>query len=456
MDSKPKKIMHIGGSVKLRWYSLMLVAVVTFILFSNSYNVHIQNSLQAKTSFPKSALSQTADDGVHNVLKETVRINASEIGSPPNMETKLNPPNDMQSWTIRSGDTFSGILQRFGAYPSYSSIISHGKSIKPLINLKAGKTLHLKVKDNQLEELIYEHSTTEHFFLYRENGDYVVENRVLPIEIREAFANAVIEDSFYLTGKKIGLSDEIIIETAQILRWDIDFILDIRSGDRFSILYSEKYLHGEKIGDGEIIGVKFTTQGKTRYAIRHIPKNGDTKYFSLDGKNLQKPFLRSPLEFTRISSVFNPRRLHPIHKRIKPHRGVDYAAPTGTPVSASGDGKVIYRGWKSGYGNTVIIRHAGVYSTLYAHLSKFSGRVRLNSRVKQEETIGYVGTTGYATGPHLHYEFRINRVHKNPLTVKLPDSSPLARSQLKEFKYISKPIVKKLSTLSSSFASANP
>ena len=438
------------------------MTLITFILFSNSYNAQLQSTAQAKTNSP-TVLPSLPDD--EKILQETIQIpELSYIETVPartdnqadDMQIRTdNQTDDMQIWTVRSGDTFSEILQTLGVYSSFRSILPLEKEIKPLMKLKAGKSLHMRIENNELIKLIYKYSDKANFILRKEDKRYIAENYILPIENRETFISAVIEDSFYLSAKKAGMPDEIIIETADILAWDIDFILDIRKGDTFSVIYAEKYLYGEKLSNGDIIGVKFTNRGKTYHAIRHTLANGNAEYFSLDGRNVKKPFLRSPLKFTRVSSAFNPKRLHPILNSVRPHRGVDYAAPTGTPVYASADGKVIYRGWKAGYGNTVIIRHGNIYSTLYAHLSKFSSKARLSSRVKQGQTIAYVGMTGYATGPHLHYEFRVNKIHKNPLTVKFPDSKPMPTGQLKHFRQATTFVVKQLDTVSKQYADAN-
>jgi murein DD-endopeptidase MepM/ murein hydrolase activator NlpD len=224
------------------------------------------------------------------------------------------------------------------------------------------------------------------------------------------------------------------MELAQIFGWDIDFALDIRKGDQFRVLYEEKYLDGEKIGEGNILAAEFTNNGDTFAAVRYTDSNGDTNYYTPDGRSMRKAFLRSPVDFRRISSGFKRERYHPVLGVKRPHRGTDYAAKTGTPIKASGDGKVIWRGTKGGYGKTIIIQHGGNITTLYAHMSKYNSKVTSGSRVKQGQTIGYVGMTGTATGPHLHYEFRLNGVHKNPVTVKLPDAQPIANKELAKFK----------------------
>ena len=230
------------------------------------------------------------------------------------------------------------------------------------------------------------------------------------------------------------------MELANIFGWDIDFALDIRKQDQFALIYEEKYLDDALIGEGQILAAQFTNRGEVFNAIRH----SDGNYYSPKGYSMRKAFLRSPVDFFRISSKYNLKRKHPVLKTIRPHRGVDYAAATGTPIKASGDGKVIWLGTKGGYGRTIILQHAGIYTTLYAHMSKYNSKVKKGSRVKQGQIIGYIGSSGLVTGPHLHYEFRVNGVHKNPLKVKFPNVKPLNKEQMEDFKPVANTILAQL------------
>jgi len=282
----------------------------------------------------------------------------------------------------------------------------------------------LRLVKSKLESVVFIH-----------NGEsYDLETVERTPEIRTHFVSGDIQNSLYTGAQRAGLSDSKIMELAQIFGWDIDFALDIRKGDQFRVLYEEKYLDGKKIGEGNILAAEFTNNGDTFAAVRYTDSNGDTNYYTPDGRSMRKAFLRSPVDFRRISSGFKPERYHPVLGIKRPHRGTDYAAKTGTPIKASGDGKVIWRGTKGGYGKTIIVQHGGNITTLYAHMSKYNAKVTSGSRVKQGQTIGYVGMTGTATGPHLHYEFRVNGVHKNPMTVKLPDAQPIDKKELAKFK----------------------
>ncbi|HBD23718.1 MAG TPA: peptidase M23, partial [Oceanospirillaceae bacterium] len=238
-----------------------------------------------------------------------------------------------------------------------------------------------------------------------------------------------IQNSLFVDGQKAGLSQKKLMEMAKIFGWDIDFALDIRAGDSFVVLYETTYLDDKPFGEGEILAAQFINQGRVVNAIRH----SDGNYYNEQGYSMRKAFLRSPVDFFRISSKYNLKRKHPILNVVRPHRGVDYAAPTGTPIKASGDGKVIWKGTKGGYGRTIIIQHAGIYTTLYAHMSKYHSKISKGSRVKQGQVIGYIGSSGVSTGPHLHYEFRVNGVHKNPLKVEFPNVEPLNEQQMQTF-----------------------
>ncbi len=263
------------------------------------------------------------------------------------------------------------------------------------------------------------------------------------VERRMHVAHGVVDSSLFEAGDQAGLSDAMVLKLAKAFGYDIDFARDLRRGDSFSVIYDEVYREGERLKGGDIIAATFINQGKRYSAIRYTNANGETLYYSEDGRPLRTAFLRTPVEFTRISSVFSNGRKHPILGKMRAHRGVDYAAPTGTPIHAAGAGKVVFRGKQRGYGNVVILKHGGKYSTLYGHMSRFA-KIHVGQKVDQGQVIGYVGMTGLATGPHLHYEFRVNGVHKDPLKVTLPKQEPLPPSQFAEFQLKSAPLLAKL------------
>ena len=248
-----------------------------------------------------------------------------------------------------------------------------------------------------------------------------------------SFRTGVIESSFYLAGLKNDIPESVIMDLAYIFGWDIDFVFDIRVGDRFKILYETPFVDGQQIENGSILFAEFYNQNNRYTAIRYKGKNKKWEYFNEFGGSLEKAFLRAPLDFAYVSSHFNPNRRHPILNTIRAHNGVDYAAKRGTPIRATGEGVIQSVGWKSGYGRTIVIRHGGEITTLYAHLEKYHPSISKGLKISQGQTIGYVGDSGLATAPHLHYEFRIGEKRTDPLKVALPSASPLAQSKMNQF-----------------------
>ncbi len=347
--------------------------------------------------------------------------------------------------TIKSGDNLSVLFNNQGLNASVVyQVANTPKYGETLARIRPGESLEFRInQEGILTQLRYVKSKLESIFFNREDEGYRAELVTLSPEIRPTYANGTIESSLFLASQKAGLSQNLTMELAGIFGWDIDFVQDIRSGDSFNLLYEEKYLEGEKLGDGNILVASFTNQGQTYTAIRYTDSNGDTDYYTPDGKSMKKAFLRTPVDFTRISSRFNPNRLHPVFKTKRPHRGVDYAAPMNTPIKAAGDGRVQFSGWQNGFGNVVFIQHPNNVVTVYAHANKLAG-LKKGQKVRQGQTIAYVGQTGWATGPHLHYEFRVNGVHRNPMTVKLPDAAPIAKSEMANFKKRSELMITRL------------
>ena len=258
-------------------------------------------------------------------------------------------------------------------------------------------------------------------------------------------------------GQRAGLSDGLIMQLADVFGWDIDFAQELRAGDTFTVVYDELYMDGERLREGDLIAAEFVNQGRVLRALRFTDSRGRSSYYQPDGKRMQKAFLRNPIDIVRITSGFSLGRKHPILNKIRAHKGVDYAAATGTPVRAAGDGTIEFRGTKGGYGRTVEIKHANGRSTLYAHLSRYGKGSAKGERVRQGQIIGHVGQSGLATGPHLHYEFRVNGSHVNPQRVKLPSAEPIAPEYREAFEAESAPLLAQLDLLGRTlFASAAP
>ena len=253
-------------------------------------------------------------------------------------------------------------------------------------------------------------------------------------QIIKSINKGVITNSFFKNASQIGIPDSIIMDFAYIFGWDVDFVFDVRKGDAFSVIYETDYLEGEKISSGDIIFAEFVNKNNRYIAQRFFDDVQGKQYFNENGDNVKKAFLRAPLDFAYISSHFNPNRMHPILHKIKAHNGVDYAAKRNTPIMASGDGVISFVGRQSGYGRTIEIKHGGNIKTLYAHLEKFNKSLKVGSKVKQGNIIGYVGDSGQATGTHLHFEFWQGQIRTDPIKVELPSAKPINKNQFPEFK----------------------
>jgi murein DD-endopeptidase MepM/ murein hydrolase activator NlpD len=339
-------------------------------------------------------------------------------------------------YEIQPGDTISGILSKYGANKAaFQGVLTSADWVERLSLIRPGEIINLRFsQDNVLEELVYTPSKIETIKFYRTDSGYEGQKLVRKPERRIMLTHGTIDSSLFLDGKKAGLSEKLIVQLAKIFAWDIDFALNIQPDDQFTLIYEKLYLDGEEYDTGGIQAAEFVTSGQTFRAIRYVDSQGLVNYYDPEGNNLRKSFLRTPVEFTRISSRFNLHRRHPVLNRIRAHKGVDYAAPKGTPVRATGDGKIRFIGTKRGYGHVIIVQHQQKYSTLYAHLLHFDKKVKRTKTVRQGQIIGYVGKSGLASGYHLHYEFRIKGVHRNPLTVQLPIAPAIEKTRLAEFK----------------------
>ncbi len=346
---------------------------------------------------------------------------------------------------IRRGDTLDKLFRQNNLNLGHLAAIAKLEEAKKLFRrLTPGDKFEILHEDGALISIYTVLSLTSALSIERGDSGFVAAIVDRPIDTRKRIAYGVIQSSLFESGADAGLSDKVIMNIAGIFAWDVDFVLDIRRGDNFYVQYEEIWQDGEYVSDGEIIAAEFNNGGRTHLAIRFIDPDGISDYFTPEGDSVRKAFIRAPVDFHRISSNFNPRRRHPILNTIRAHRGVDYAAPRGTPIKAAGDGKVIYRGVKNGYGKTVILQHGGNITTLYAHMSSYVAKARVGTRVQQGQTIGFVGATGLATANHLHYEYRLNGVHRNPRTVSLPQAEPIDPQYREQFLATVEPILEEL------------
>jgi len=375
----------------------------------------------------------------------------SGTGKPiPTDEPAASPvSHDWKTVTVRPGDTLASIFGRQGLGPvTVHHVVYLNDDTARLRDLKPGEQLKLDLDDDgNLAALQFELDEAHLVQVDRQEDTFA--SRVIdrPIETRIAQASGVIDDSLYAAAKQADLSDALTMELAHIFGWDIDFVYDIRAGDRFFLIYQELYRDGKKLRDGEVLAATFINRGENITAVRYDKGDGRAEYYTPDGHNMRKQFLRTPVDFRRISSRFNMNRLHPTLGYRRPHEGVDYAADRGTPIIATGDGRIKRASWYGGYGNCVIIEHAGRFETLYGHMSKYARGIKAGAHVHQGQVIGYVGMTGTATGPHVHYEFHVDGKVRDPLKVELPPAPSLAKSELPEFRQAAAPLVARLDIL---------
>jgi len=332
--------------------------------------------------------------------------------------------------TVQRDDTLDRIFRAAGIdNTTLTELRRLPDASRALDLLRPGDIITLTHVDGALHSLNRRISNTLTLSVARAGHGFAVNYVENPLETEVAATRARIDSSLFAAGREVGMSAETIMVLAnEMFGWDIDFALDIRRGDEFGVIYQRKFQDGRYVRDGRVLAAEFVNQGHVYRAAWFESADGAVRgYFTPEGRGMRKAFLRAPLDFTRISSSFNPRRLHPLSGRIRAHQGTDYAAPTGTPIWAAGDGRVQFAGRKGGYGNAVIIDHGRGITTLYAHMSRFGRSLRPGSSVEQGKVIGYVGSTGAATGPHLHYEYLVNGQHKNPATVALPNTEVPAR-----------------------------
>jgi len=402
------------------------------------------------------------NDAVIEKITETEAIIESTIETDRRETTNTLAEIDNPKWQslkIKSGDSLSVLFDRANIKPAQlHALMQLGKATSELKRIHPGDSIKVMSDDDgQLLALNYQIDGIRYLQVERDENAQLTANIFKHhIEVRNAYASGEIESSLFLASAKAGLSQNTTMELANVFGWDIDFALDIRKGDKFTVIYEQRFKNGVKIKDGNILAAEFINQGKTFRALRYTdPVTNYTGYYSPSGHSLRKAFLRSPVKFSRISSRFTTKRYHPILHRFRSHKGVDYASGRGTPIRASGDGKVIYKGNKGGYGRTVIIKHGSRYTTLYAHMNSYNRKIRSGKRVKQGQVIGYVGSSGLASGPHLHYEFRVNGVHRNPLTVKFPSTKPIPKRYRDNFELTTRGYVAQLDVLSRSTLALN-
>ena len=362
-------------------------------------------------------------------------------------QASASPAERSRNVVVQPGDSLALIFSREGlSAQALHRLVTASPLGAQLARITPGEEFSFVLdKDDRLLSLSYSPDPLKTLKFSREGSRFQGEEIILEPQRKKVYKHGIIDHSLFTASQRAGLPDQVAMELAQIFQWDIDFVLDIRDGDAFFVLLEEEYLEGEFIGFGNILAAEFINQGDSYQAARYVGANGEASYFDPQGRSMRKAFLRAPVSFTRISSNFNLRRRHPLWNRSMPHRGIDYAAPRGTPIMASGDGVVSTAAKNSANGNYVVLRHGEQFVTKYLHMSRIARGIRAGKQVRQGQTIGYVGATGWATGPHLHYEFLVNGVHQNPRTVKLPDADPVPAAEAERFQASTAPLLASLS-----------
>ncbi len=444
-DYKPSASSQPKKSKALQWFAVGLgVPLIAIALLTM---VDRDAPQEPETSAP---IVDTATDEPPAAPSVDEEVSLLQVAAPP---IQAAPQFDKLVLTIASGDTLEKLFRKHNLNLGHlMAIVELPEAKTRFRKIKPGDVFELTHDNGDIVSLYSELDLTSALKIEKQESGFAANIVERPIEIRKRMAYGVIDTSLFESAATASLSDKVIMNIAGIFAWDVDFVLDIRQGDDYYVQYEEIWQEGEYVADGEIIAAEFNNDGRSIQAIRFVDDQQRSEYFTPTGDSVRKAFIRAPVDFTRISSSFNPRRKHPILNKIRAHRGVDYAAPRGTPVKASGDGKVIFRGTKSGYGKTVILQHGGNITTLYAHMSSFVLKVGIGSRVRQGQAIGFVGMTGLATADHLHYEYRLNGVHRNPRTVNLPDAKPIEEHYREKFMAVAEPILKELEQFKSTQA----
>jgi murein DD-endopeptidase MepM/ murein hydrolase activator NlpD len=396
--------------------------------------------------------------GVATPLNDSVvplRTVVEAIALPPAVEPET-PAVPQQFWReerVQAGDTVAALLSRLGIDDTAAvEFLRVNREARSFHQLRPGRSVSAIIGDSgKLQSLRYAFSDNSQSVVERKDDGFRVTEQPLNLRPRTHMKSAEIKSSLFAATDAAGIPDNVAIQLAEIFGGDVDFHRDLRTGDRFTVVYEMlEGMAGETVRSGRVLAAEFINQNKVYRAVYFEDAARHGGYYGADGKNLRKAFLRSPLAFTRISSGFTSARFHPILLKWRAHKGIDYAAPIGTPVRATADGAVEFEGQKGGYGNVIVLHHQGKYSTLYGHLSRFAPGTRSGARVTQGEIIGYVGMTGWATGPHLHYEFRISEVQTNPLSVALPTALPLTGTALVQFHGAASPLLARLDLLRNS------
>lgn len=374
-------------------------------------------------------IDQTSKELVSNV------VNVPQIAQVIKPIKQVVKDNVWQTIKPRAGDSMAAIFKRLGlSAQNLHLVLQKNPHAKALTAINPSQELKFLINKNKLEKLIIPMNSIQTLTIYKQGATYKTKVDSKKVNIQERYITGVVKGSLYVTAQRLGIPSKLIQQMTTVLRKDIDFSRSIRAGDKFSIAYESYYVEDKLVGIGDVIAVSYTNQGKTAQAIRHTSRNGTKDYYTPKGESFKKAFSRYPIKFSHISSTFSTSRYHPILSYRRAHKGIDLAAPIGTPIQSTGDGTIVSIGRHNGYGNMIEIKHDKTYSTLYGHMLKFQKGLSKGSRVRRGQVIGYVGQTGLATGPHCHYELHVYNQPRNPTTTYLPTASPVPAREMAAFK----------------------
>lgn len=438
IDYGPTRRRHRGPGSVARWlrWSALTVGVVVSAVVALRFDLYRTDTTSAATAPPAAIAAPAPEIALATPTGNPAQITIQELPATAGLGF------DSIDIVVRRNDTLDRIFRRLQLDVADLARIRGLPGIRqPLDALRPGDEITLMHRGGALESLTRQLNESQTLSVQRADDGFeatIIEN---PVEVEIVRTRVRIDTSLFEAATASGVSDQTALAVATIFGWDVDFVLDIREGDEFTAVYEKITQDGAYVRDGAVLAAEFVNAGRVFRAVRYQMPDGRAEYFTPEGRSVHRAFLRAPVDFTRVSSRFNPRRRHPILNRIRAHNGVDYAAPTGTPIRAAGDGRIHFRGVRGGYGRCIVIEHGGNISTLYGHMSRFARTATPGQRVKQGEVIGYVGQTGLASGPHLHYEYRLNGVHRNPQTVPLPAAKPIAPELREAFALHAGPMV---------------
>ena len=378
---------------------------------------------------------QIVEESKPDLTEETAKTVVENAVKTVQPVKKITKDNEWQTIRPRSGDSMATIFKRLGlTAQNLHLVMQKNPYAKALTAIKPSQELKFLINKNKLEKLIIPMNTIQTLTVYRDGAVYKTKVDSKKVKTQERYVTGVVKGSLFGTAQQLGIPRKLIQQMTTILRKDIDFSRSVRSGDRFSIAYETLYVENKMVGTGDVVAVSYTNQGKTAQAVRHISRNGTRDYYTPKGESFKKAFSRYPIKFSHISSTFTTSRYHPILHYKRAHKGIDLAAPIGTPIQSVGDGTIVNIGRHNGYGNMIEVKHDKTYSTLYGHMLRFAKGLSKGSRIRRGQVIGYVGQTGLATGPHCHYELHVHNQPRNPTTTYLPTASPVPAREMAQFK----------------------